>query len=119
AQKYFEETWIHKPLRSLGGTAPIDAAGHANLRKKLCGVVRFVQDCTAGNALRIYDFDRLRRKLGLLDAPAPSAPGAAAPDIGAMGAPELAALSPESLADEQLEQAFRASLQLDARDLAG
>jgi tetratricopeptide (TPR) repeat protein len=118
AQKYFEETWIHKPLRSLGGSPPIDAAGHAALRKKLRGVVRFVQDCTAGNALRIYDFDRLRRKLGLLDTPA-APEGGAVPDISALGAPELAALSPESLAEEQLEQAFRAALQLDARDLAG
>src|SRR5207237_352248 len=32
AQRYYEETWPHQPRRSLAGNAPIDAAGHANLR---------------------------------------------------------------------------------------
>src|SRR5439155_16739825 len=32
AQKYFEETWIHQPLRSLGSIPPVDAAGHDTLR---------------------------------------------------------------------------------------
>src|SRR5262249_61220858 len=37
--RFLEETWIHRPLKSLNGIPPIDAAGHAGLRKKLTGVV--------------------------------------------------------------------------------
>ena len=65
AARYYEETWIHQPRRSLAGTPPIDAAGHTNLRKKLRGVIRFIQDCAAGSLMAGYDFDRLRRKVGL------------------------------------------------------
>jgi tetratricopeptide (TPR) repeat protein len=38
-QRYYEETWIHRPRRSLAGNAPVDAVGHAKLRKKLRGVI--------------------------------------------------------------------------------
>src|SRR5438477_1813583 len=44
-QKYFEETWIHRTLKSLDQVPPIDAVGHPTLRKKLIGVVQFLQDC--------------------------------------------------------------------------
>ncbi len=66
AGRYYEETWIHQPRISLAGNAPIDAAGHTNLRKKRRGVVKFIQDCAAGSLMAGYDFDRLRRKLGLI-----------------------------------------------------
>jgi hypothetical protein len=122
AATYYEEKWVHQPRRSLAGTTPLDAAGHALLRKKLRGVVQFIQDCAAGGLLSGYDFDRLRRKLGLL--PATAAPadapaaGAAGPDVAAMGAAELAGLKSEALSDEQLEQAFQAAHKLDAEELA-
>ena len=48
----------------LAGAAPVDAAGSPNLRKRLRGVIQFLQDCAAGTAPRLYDFDRLRGKLG-------------------------------------------------------
>ena len=124
AQRYYEETWVQQPRRSLAGNTPIDAAGHTNLRKKLRGVVQFIQECAAGSLLGGYDFDRLRRKLGLAGAPAAApeahAPGsaAAAPDVSAMSAAELAGLKIESLTDDQLEQAFQAAQKLDAQDLA-
>jgi tetratricopeptide (TPR) repeat protein len=118
-EKFFEETWIHRPLKSLGQVPPIDAAGPPGLRQKLRGVVQFLQEC-AELAKFPYDFDRLRRKLGLLEGAAAPGPQAAdGPDIGAMGTPELAGLAPESLTDVQLNQAFVAALKLDARDLAG
>jgi tetratricopeptide (TPR) repeat protein len=118
-QSYFEGPWLHRPLRSLGGIPPVDAAGHAPLRKKLLGVVAFLASCAEMIKLP-YDFDRLRRKLGLLEAqPAEQVAGAAGPDMAAMGAAELSALAPEALDEAQLEQAFRAALKLDARDLAG
>src|SRR5581483_8321706 len=106
AQTFFEETWIHRPYRGLSGVPPIDAAGSPMLRKRLRGVVQFYQDCSAGTAPRLYDFDRLRRKFGLeagaAPAAAPAAPAAAteaAPDVSAMGMAELAALDPATLAD--------------------
>jgi tetratricopeptide (TPR) repeat protein len=115
-ERYFEEKWPHQPLRALGGVPPLDAAGHGTLRKKLRGVIAFLQDCAALGAVQ-YDFDRLRRKLGLLEAKPEAA--ASGPDVEAMGVAELGALAPESLADDQLEKAYQAALRLDARELAG
>jgi tetratricopeptide (TPR) repeat protein len=116
---FYEEEWLHRPLKSLGGVPPIDAAGHGMLRKKLLGVVEFVAECAALSKYP-YDFDRLRRKLGLLEGKAAvTGPAAAATDLAALSAAELAALAPEGLDDGQLEQAFRAALKLDARELAG
>jgi tetratricopeptide (TPR) repeat protein len=117
-QRYFEETWIHRPLHSLGNVPPIDAAGHPILRKKLLGVVQFLQECSPNDSAA-YDFDRLRRKLGVLAPASPVAPTAAPLDIEAMSAAELASLEPETLTDAQVEQAYRVAQKLDARELAG
>ncbi len=91
--------------------------------------------------MAVYDFAALRHKLGLeyvsaappsvnvpADAPAaaetraPDAPRPQAPaakrDIGAMNAADLAGLDVASLSGDDLEQAMRAALKLDARDLA-
>ncbi len=128
AQKHYEETWIHKPRRSLSGNSPVDAAAHPVLRKLLRGVVQFLQDCARGGMIASYDFDRLRRKLGLLEGgtavspvqtgETPVPPGAAALDIAGMGAAELGGLSAATLSDEQLEQAYQAAVKLDAGELA-
>src|SRR6202043_1580672 len=99
--------------------------GHATLKKKLRGVIQFIQDCAAGGIVGKYDFDRLRRKLGLIAGGAPAATTvAAAPtaahvgDIGAMGTAELAALKVDDLSNEQLEQAYQTAHKLDATELA-
>ena len=60
AQNFFEETWVNQPLKSLLGKTPVDAAGNPVLRKRLRGVVQFVQDCAAAGPIRLYDFNRLR-----------------------------------------------------------
>jgi tetratricopeptide (TPR) repeat protein len=127
-QKHYEETWIHKPRRALSGNTPLDAAAHPTLRKHLRGVIQFIQDCAKGGMIANYDFDRLRRKLGLLGEPAASAAGlskhpaadaAGSPlDIAAMGTAELAALNAPNLSDEQLEQAYQTAVKLDAEELA-
>jgi tetratricopeptide (TPR) repeat protein len=117
AEQFFEGTWLQRPLRSLNGIPPIDAAGHGVLRKKLRGVVQFLEDCAAGTSLQVYDFGRLRRKLGLLDGGA--APAGAAADVTGLGAPELAALKAEDLSDEQLEQALQTAQRLDAHEVGG
>jgi hypothetical protein len=121
--RFFEETWIHRPLKALSNIPPVDAAGQPTLRKKLLGVIQFIQECAQATPTRDYDFNRLRRKLGLLEGATAAAPAGTtsggAPDVAAMGAAELAALAPDSLAEAQLEQAYQAALKLDARELAG
>jgi tetratricopeptide (TPR) repeat protein len=116
-ERYLEEKWIHKPLRSLSQVPPIDAAGHPGLRKKLLGVVQFLQECGTLVGMA-YDFDRLRRKLGLL-APATGAAAATGPDIAAMSAAELANLNADALPEDQLDLAHQTAMKLDARELAG
>ena len=118
AQGYFEETWVHRPRKSLSGNTPVDAAGHRTLRKKLLGTIQFLQDCAALGMLKDYDFDRLRRKLGLhAGAPVARAEGAG-PDVSSMSAAELSALAVDSLSDEQLEKAYQAAQKLDASELS-
>jgi tetratricopeptide (TPR) repeat protein len=116
-ERYFENQWPRQPLRALGGLPPADATGHGPLRKKLRGVIQFLQECAAASHLP-YDFDRLRRSLGLLDGTPPAAGAAPSPDLGAADVAALAGLAPESLPDDQLEQAYQAALKLEACDLA-
>jgi tetratricopeptide (TPR) repeat protein len=116
--KYVEDVWIHRPLKSLNGVPPVDAGGHPVLRKKLRGAVQFLQEC-AEIQKATYDFNRLRRKLGLATGEPAVAAGAAPADISALGAAELAGLTVDSLSDAQAEQAYQTAVRLDAKDLAG
>jgi tetratricopeptide (TPR) repeat protein len=152
AAQYFEGQWANRPLKALAGATPLDAAGSTLLRKRLLGVIKFLSDCLDGIVprkqegeravpIRVYDFDRLRHKLGAekrpagpaphIDVPAdpvppppaptPVAPPAAAArpaDFAAMSAADLAAVAPESLSPAAAEDAMRAALKLDARELA-
>jgi tetratricopeptide (TPR) repeat protein len=122
-RKYYEDTWVHQPRHALLGNTPVDAAGSPRLRKRLLGVLRFLQECARGTPVGDYDFDRLRRKLGLGGAAPPAAEGTAptaavAADIPAMGTAELAGLNAAALSLEQLEQAYQAAQKLDAQELA-
>jgi tetratricopeptide (TPR) repeat protein len=126
-RKYYEELWINKPRRSLSGNTPVEAAAHPVLRKHLRGVVRFIQDCAKGGTLSSYDFDGLRRKLGLLGEPAgrafqpdaaKSPPGKPDLQLDSMNAAELAALNVADLSDEQLERAYQTAVKLDAEEVA-
>jgi hypothetical protein len=122
AQSFFEETWVHRPLKSLGGTPPIDAAGHRNLRKRLRGIIDFMEQCASQTTIRLYDFNRLRQKL-LESTPPPAEPAQAlqpseSRDLSAMSAAQLAMLEVSGLADADLDQALRASLHLDSQELA-
>lgn len=91
AQNYYEDKWIHQPLKSLLGKTPADAATDPLLRKRLGGVIQFLQDCAAAGPIRLYEFDRLRGKLGL---------GGAVPV-------EDVAAAPADTTDVDLEAAFR------------
>ena len=128
AAQFFEERWLNRALKSLSGLTPLDAAASPVYRKRLRGAIRFLDDCLSGNTpvleegeqhrpMKIYDFDRLRRKLGLLGA-AP-AERSSDRDISAMSIEELAGLNAAALTDEELSQAFRAALQLGAQEIAG
>src|SRR5262249_4862546 len=122
-EHFYEDTWTHKPRKVLAGNTPIDAAGHTVLRRKLLGVIRFIEDCSKGGMVSTYDFGRLRRKLGLTAgaSSALSAAGAgmaAARDISARGAPEFAGLQAELLGPAELEQAWQAAQKRDANELA-
>lgn len=134
---YLEEIWAHRSLRSLNGVSPIDAVGSKNLRKRVLGIIKFLSDCLVSFKSRnatttLYDFDRLRHKLGAELQPSGAAPtitvaraeasSAAQPaakrDFGALNVAELAALDPATLTVVELDEAMRAAVKLDARDLA-
>lgn len=115
--RYLEETWIHRPLISLNRIPPIDAAGHKTLKKKLAGVIQFLEECKELSGIP-YDFNRLRAKLAMSEGAAAVEAGGAI-DFSVLSAAELAGLQTESLTDDQTEQAYQAALKLDARELAG
>jgi len=121
--QFFEEKLIHRPMPTLGNISPIDAAGHPILRKKLKGLILFLEGCTPPIEPFNYDFDRLRRKLGLLpggdDELGAVGPGSAGMEISTMGASDLSALKLEDLSEDTLDEAYQAALKLDAKDLAG
>lgn len=118
-EKFYEEVWINRPLKSLGHVAPIDAAGDPLRRKKLRGLLQFLHECRDITNYP-YDFDRLERKLGLRAGEAPATGGpAGAIDIAALGAAELAALDANELDSAKLDQAYQAASKANARELAG
>lgn len=137
SRHFFEEVWIHRSLKTLAGSNPLDAVGSKLLRKRLLGAIKFVEQCYATavphkqigeevTPMKSYDFAALRHKLGLeyVSAAPPDvkvieiAPAVAARDFAAMNAAELASQDVASLSAEQLEQAMRAALKIDAKDLA-
>ena len=119
-EHYYEDKWIHRPLKSLNGIPPVDAAGHGTLRKKLRGVIQFIREC-AQMTKHVYDISRLERKLGLLDgAPAATTTdGTQKLDFAVLSAAELAGLNTDSLSSAEIDQAFQTAQKLDARELAG
>ena len=129
---YFENIWAHAPQKALSGNSPTDAAGSKLLRKRLLGVLKFTEDCFNAMAPRTeagtsraktyYDFVRLRHKLNVEKAAAGAPPAeliaAAKVDFAAMNVAELGKLNAEQLDAATLEEAMKAALKLDARELA-
>ncbi|HEX3152107.1 MAG TPA: tetratricopeptide repeat protein [Gemmataceae bacterium] len=119
ARSFFEESWLRRPLKSLRGASPLDAAAHPGSRKRLFGLVKFMEECLKRDAggdgkpsTPLYDFNRMRRKLGL------STGEGADLDFDTMSTAALGGIKPTTLTDDQVGQAFRAALRLDAPDLA-
>jgi tetratricopeptide (TPR) repeat protein len=118
-EKFYEEQWINRPLKSIGNISPAEAVQQTTARKKLRGVLQVMGECCA-MAKYPYDFNRLLAKLGLLETiAAPVADRAKALDIASLGAAELAGLDTESLSAAELDRAYQTALKLDARELAG
>ena len=120
---FFEEEWSKRPLKSLGGATPLDAAGHPTYRKRLAGLLRFMEQCVFGtreDGTALYDFDRLRKRLGLgaAGATAEAATPGTTLDFDTMSAADLGTLDLAGLSNADAEKAFRAALKLDAPDLA-
>ena len=118
AGRYWETQWIHEPLNALGGAAPVDAAQHPALKRKLEGVIRFRERAFARYTTG-YKFDRLRNRLGLMALiPDGTKPADSPLDFGAFSAAQLAELKPAELEDAPAAAAYRAALTLDAPTLA-
>jgi tetratricopeptide (TPR) repeat protein len=125
--KYFEETWIHQPRKSLSGQSPINAVASLPGRFRVLGILQFLEECSETTPLKGCDFDRVRRRLNLPVQAAATAdnsttaalPQLAPAEILSMNVAGLFSLGPEDLSLEQLEAAYQASYRQDARDLAG
>jgi tetratricopeptide (TPR) repeat protein len=128
AATFFEDVWAKRPLKSLGNASPLDAAGSKLLRKRLLGVIRYLDDCLTATApgrrvgeavepLKVYDFDRLRHKLGAEVVAGADAPGEVR-DFATMSAADLATVPLASLSVAELADGMRAAMKLDARELA-
>jgi tetratricopeptide (TPR) repeat protein len=130
ARHYFEEVWADRPMKALGGASPRDAAGSKLMRKRLLGVLRFLDDCLKASAparrrgeelefMEVYDFGQLRHKLGLGDAPVASETPTGQPrDFAGMSAADLAAVPLGELTVAELADGMRAAMKLDAREFA-
>lgn len=121
-RKYFEGTWVQQPRRSLDGKTPAEAAADPILRKKLLGVIQFIEECGNVGAKQPYAFDDLRRNLGLIEGGAPrvaeAVPAAAPRDLSALSAEELTSLNVEGLEAAELEQAYQGAQQRGTTDAA-
>ena len=123
-ERYFETLWIHRPRHGLGDRTPLEAsraaaAGDAVLGAKLEGVVRFREQLGTRSTHALlyqgYPFDRLRRRLGLIN---PESTGAVdAADLTCQSEAELDALDVAQLDGERLADAFTAAFSFgdDAR----
>jgi tetratricopeptide (TPR) repeat protein len=123
AGKFYEEKWVHQPRRALSGNTPLEAAKQPVLRRKLLGVIQFMQDCAERTNLAAYDWDRLRRVLGLISGASTTPAATPGPadgvgDISSLGEAELAALPDDTLSFEQLEQAYQSAQKLNAENLS-
>ncbi len=116
-ETYYEDDWIHLPRVGLDGRSPLEASraiagGDEIARAKLAGVVRFREQLgTRPNVTNVYQgypFDRLRRRLGLIDSSGNPA-SLDASDTTCMSEAELDRLDPSALDDATLADAFQSA----------
>ncbi|WP_020471989.1 SEC-C domain-containing protein [Zavarzinella formosa] len=122
AKSFFEDVWLKRSLHALGGGTPLDASTHPTLKRRLPGIIKHMELCFfAGSEpteetrqLSPYDFNRLRKKLGLLVSEPDGALDFDTIDVAKLGTLEIGGLAPA-----QLTTAFQAAIRLDSPDLAG
>ena len=72
SRNFFENIWLHRPQKALSGNTPIDAVGSKILRKRVFGVIKFMEDCLKAIAphkqigeelvpIETYNFDAMAR----------------------------------------------------------
>lgn len=115
---YFEERWVNQPLKALGGATASSVTSDPKQKRRLLGIVEFLSRSlidTTGADNPLYDFNRLRTKLGL-----PTTGGASSgqADIDLLTVAGLEALDAGTLTDSQVEQAYRQALKLENGALA-
>lgn len=118
-RSYFEDIWAQRPLHSLKGNTPLDAASSPILRRKVTGCIMLMEQLLQSFRTKLpYTMDDLKHKLGLDVALATDAPPTTNRSIAAMNTAELAALAADTLSDDDLKVAFTASKRIDANELA-
>jgi tetratricopeptide (TPR) repeat protein len=133
SRNFFENIWLHRPQKALSGNTPLDAVGSKILRKRLFGVIKFMEDCLEAIAphkqigeqlvpIETYDFDAMRHKLGLeyISAPPPhvNVPSEPKPEPAAPP-PAPAAESTPVVAPTPAAPAKREIAAMNAGELAG
>jgi tetratricopeptide (TPR) repeat protein len=120
-EHYYEDVWVHLPRFSLDGRTPLAAStGDIVARAKLAGVVLFREQLGArpshASIYQGYPFDRLRRRLGMVDRD--EFPNTVdLEDLSCASPAELDALDPDALPDVRLADAVASAngLRDDAR----
>jgi len=155
AANFFENIWANRSARSLGGITPLNAMNSGPLlRKRILGQLKLLEDCILGAlprqqvgeqvvAMKIYDFGRIRSKLGIemkaalppvvevlpeaVPPPSIAIPVAATPvtapmpakrEVSAMNAADLAELPIATITVAELEEAMRTAIKLGSHELA-
>lgn len=116
-ETFYENYWIHLDRVGLDCRSPLEASraiagGDKVARAKLAGIVRFREQLSTRpnvtNVYQGYPFDRLRRRLGLID-PSENPASLDASDATCMSEAELDRLDPSALDDGTLFDAFQSA----------
>lgn len=63
--RHFEETWLNKPLKSLEGKTPAEAAQTEEGKARVAALIRFHEEVSFIPKRVGYQFENLRKRLGL------------------------------------------------------
>jgi tetratricopeptide (TPR) repeat protein len=109
---YFTVEWWDKPLKSLNGQTPSEAATRPVGRKKVLGLLSYWQELLSVHPPPLYDLSRARERLAEipLDDSAVAEDEVPPPrDFSQWDSRDLQQLAPDVLADDELVAAYRAA----------
>lgn len=115
-EQYFTVEWWNKPLRSLNGQSPAEAATRLSGRKKVLGLLLYWENLLCLENPPLFDFSQLRDRLAEIPLETTPAPEDEIPlrrDFSQWDARELQRLAPEVLGDDELVAAYRAAQRLE------